>query len=321
MRHSFLAEITRRAEGLARHLRDAGQEALGRLRGTGSAGTPVSGRFLDLTFGNAGGQRAYRLYVPGGYRGRPVPLVVMLHGCTQSPEDFSTGTGMNDVAEAETFLVVYPAQTAAANQARCWNWFSPADQGRDRGETGLIAGITRAVMAAYAVDPRRVYVAGLSAGGAAAANVAAAYPDLYAAVGVHSGLCAGAARDLPGALAAMRDGAAGAAAPLPTIVFHGDRDTTVNPRNGDALVAATGGRLIRREECAVPGGRAFERSLYADASGRPAIEHWLVRGSGHAWSGGSPAGSYTDPAGPDAGREMWRFFKEHPRRITGPLGA
>ncbi|GJD62750.1 extracellular catalytic domain type 1 short-chain-length polyhydroxyalkanoate depolymerase [Methylobacterium frigidaeris] len=285
-----------------------------RLLGPHSGAAPSPGRFLSESFAGPPGRRAYRLYVPGGYRGRPVPLVVMLHGCTQSPEDFAAGTGMNALAEAETFLVAYPAQTRSANHARCWNWFNPADQGRDRGETGVIAGITRAVTAAYAVDPRRVYVAGLSAGGAAAANVATAYPDLYAALGVHSGLCAGAARDLPGALAAMRDGATGDAAAIPTIVFHGDRDTTVNPKNGAALIAATGGRLIRREGAQAPNGRAFEWSVYADPAGRPAFEHWVIHGSGHAWSGGSQAGSYTDPQGPDATREMWRFFRAHPRR-------
>ncbi|AWN51336.1 PHB depolymerase family esterase [Methylobacterium sp. 17Sr1-1] len=302
-------------EGVRDLARRAG-DGLARLRGGTRPGgaAPSPGRVLSETYAGPPGQRAYRLYVPGGYRGRPVPLVVMLHGCTQSPEDFAAGTGMDALAEAETFLVAYPEQTRRANQARCWNWFSPADQPRDHGETGVIAGITRAVMAAYAVDPRRVAIAGLSAGGAAAANVAAAYPDLFAALGVHSGLCALAARDLPGALAAMRDGAAGQAPPIPTIVFHGDRDATVNPKNGAALIAATGGRLIRREDGRSPNGRAFERSLYADETGHPAHEHWVIHGSGHAWSGGNPAGSHTDPQGPDAAREMWRFFREHPRK-------
>ncbi|MCF4128129.1 extracellular catalytic domain type 1 short-chain-length polyhydroxyalkanoate depolymerase [Methylobacterium sp. SyP6R] len=302
-----LGDLARWAEdGLARW-RD-------RLRGDRPRTAPSPGQFLSESFAGPPGRRAYRLYVPGGYRGRPVPLVVMLHGCTQSPEDFAAGTGMNVLADSETVLVAYPEQTRAANQARCWNWYSPGDQGRDSGEAGIIAGITRAVMTAYAVDPRRVFVAGISAGGAAAANVAAAHPELYAALGVHSGLCAGAARTLPGAIAAMRDGGTGTASPVPTIVFHGDRDTTVNPKNGAALATAAGGRLIRREEGRAGSGRTFERSLYADAAGRPAVEHWVIHGSGHAWSGGHPDGSYTDPQGPDATREMWRFFKEHPRR-------
>ncbi|ACL61805.1 extracellular catalytic domain type 1 short-chain-length polyhydroxyalkanoate depolymerase [Methylobacterium nodulans] len=272
------------------------------------------GLFLDRSFANAAGQRAYKLYVPRGYRGQAVPLVVMLHGCTQSPDDFAAGTGMNRIAEAETFLVAYPAQTAAANHARCWNWFNTTDQRRDRGEASIIAGIARAVMEDYAVDSRRVYVAGLSAGGAAAANLAAAYPDLFAAVGIHSGLCAGAASDLTSALRAMRDGAR-AVTPvrdaLPTIVFHGDQDSTVHPRNGAAIIAATGGTLLREEAGVSPNGRTWRRSILADGRGRPIFEHWVIQGSGHAWSGGDAAGSYTDPLGPDASREMWRFFREH----------
>ncbi|ACA20507.1 esterase, PHB depolymerase family [Methylobacterium sp. 4-46] len=280
------------------------------------AGEAGPGEFLSRHYANAAGQRAYKLYVPGAYRGRAVPLVVMLHGCTQSPDDFAAGTGMNRIADAETFLVAYPAQTAAANHARCWNWFNSADQRRDHGEASLIAGIARAVMEDYAVDPRRVYVAGLSAGGAAAANLAAAYPDLFAAVGIHSGLCAGAASGLPAAMRAMREGAEASSRPervLPTIVFHGDQDTTVHPRNGAAIIAATGGTLLREEAGVAPNGRAWRRSVLADESGRPRFEHWVVQGSGHAWSGGDAAASYTDPSGPDASREMWRFFLENPK--------
>jgi poly(hydroxyalkanoate) depolymerase family esterase len=292
---------------------------------------PDGGRFLAGSYGNQAGSRAYKLYIPSGYRGQAVPLVVMLHGCTQSPDDFAAGTRMNVLAEEHTCLVAYPAQAASANASKCWNWFSPRDQQRGQGEPSLIGGITRQVMRDYAVDPERVYVAGLSAGGAAAAIMGMTYPDLYAAIGVHSGLPCGAAGDLPSAFAAMQhgeavavpgsDSASGAGLSrriVPTIVFHGDRDTTVHPRNGDRIVAqsrATPMTDLRTtvQQGQVPGGHAYSRRLHSDASGQTILEHWVIHGAGHAWSGGSPAGSYTDPQGPDAAREMLRFFLEHRR--------
>ena len=251
----------------------------------------------------------------------------MLHGCTQSPDDFAAGTRMNAAAEESTCLVAYPGQTSSANLQKCWNWFSDGDQRRDGGEPSLIAGITREVMHDYAIDPQRVYVAGLSAGGAAAAIMGDAYPDLYAAIGVHSGLACGAARDMPSAFAAMQrgsdgfaPGAIGAARPgsqrrmVPAIVFHGDQDPTVNPRNGEAVVAqsAQGAALkLHAEAGQVPGGYAYHRTLHAEANGPTVIEQWVIHGAGHAWFGGSPTGSYTDPRGPDATGEMLRFFLEH----------
>lgn len=276
-------------------------------------------RFHTLSYAGAAGTRTYKLFVPSGYHGQPVPLVVMLHGCTQSPDDFAAGTRMNVAGEAQTFLVAYPAQPASANAQKCWNWFRPGDQRRDVGEPSLIAGITRAIARDYAVDTRRVYVAGLSAGGAAAAVMGDAYPDLYAAIGVHSGLACGAARDLPSALAAMKRGGlttAGHGPSMPAIVFHGDRDGTVDPSNGDGVAAqaAHGAALRDRIETGrSPGGHAYRRLVQTDAQGRTVIEQWTVYGAGHAWSGGSPAGSYTDPRGPDATGEMVRFFLEHPR--------
>lgn len=287
------------------------------------AATPDGATFLAATFSNQAGSRPYKLYVPSGYHGQPVPLVVMLHGCTQSPDDFAAGTRMNAMAEEHTCLVAYPGQTTAANHMKCWNWFKPDDQRRDQGEPALIAGITRQIMRDYAVDPRRVYVAGLSAGAAAAAVMGDTYPDLYAAVGVHSGLACGAASDVPSAMAAMRQGAppgmrreAGPSRAVPSIVFHGDRDSTVHPSNGDAVVAhASPGAPLRAQvqQGQVVGGHAYTRTIHADAAGRTRVEHWAVHGAGHAWSGGSPAGTYTDPRGPDATREMLRFFLEHPR--------
>jgi len=281
---------------------------------------PDGGRFVEGHYSNAAGSLAYKLFVPGGYHGQPLPLVVMLHGCTQSPDDFAAGTRMNFVADEQACLVVYPAQRSEANQAKCWNWFRRDDQQRDRGEPSLIAGITRQIMRDHAVDPRRVYVAGLSAGAAAAAVMGATYSDLYAAIGVHSGLACGAASDLPSAFIAMRQGGRSDGRvpddrpPVPTIVFHGDRDSTVHPNNGDQILQQF--RRTTRTQAKVHRGRAtgghgYTRTVHTDASGRDIFEHWTIHGAGHAWSGGSPAGSYTDPRGPDATREVLRFFLAH----------
>jgi poly(hydroxyalkanoate) depolymerase family esterase len=279
---------------------------------------PAGARFEERAYANHAGSRTYKLYVPSRYDGTPLPLVVMLHGCKQSPDDFAAGTQMNTLAEEKLFIVAYPAQSSAANPSHCWNWFSTADQQRDGGEASLIAGITRQIMRDVAVDPARVYVAGLSAGGAAAAIMGAAYPDLYAAIGVHSGLACGAARDMPSAFAAMRQGGAiprRDGKPMPTIVFHGDRDATVSPVNGDQVIAqskATAQLAPAVDRGQSAGGIAYTRTVQTDAGGRPVLEQWVLHGAGHAWSGGSAAGSYTDPRGPDASREMVRFFLQHP---------
>ena len=288
-------------------------------RGPGSAAPiPAGARFDEATFTNACGSRAYKLYVPSGYQGHAVPLVVMLHGCTQSPDDFAAGTKMNALAEEHLFLVAYPAQPQSANASKCWNWFNAGEQQRDRGEPSLIAGITRRIIADFSIDEGRVYIAGLSAGGAAAAIMGSAYPDIYAAIGVHSGLACGAARDMPSAFSAMSQGNAppplGRADHIPTIVFHGDKDRTVNPVNGDQVIAQSkaGARLrVTRTRGESAGGVAYRRTIQADDNDLPILEQWLVHGAGHAWSGGSAAGSYTDPRGPDASREMIRFFLRH----------
>jgi poly(hydroxyalkanoate) depolymerase family esterase len=270
------------------------------------------GRFDSHSFTNASGTRQYKLYVPSVYRGEPLPLVVMLHGCTQSPDDFAAGTRMNELAEEHGFVVAYPAQSQAANPNKCWNWFSRNDQQRERGEPSILAGIVGQVASQYAIDRARVYVAGMSAGGAMAATLAVTYPHLFAAVGVHSGLPHASANDLPSALAAMRSGGGrGTAAHVPTIVFHGDADTVVNPRNGEAIVAQwrsgqADGTPV--EETGIANGRAYTRRSVVGPSGRVELEQWVVRGAGHAWSGGNPAGSHTDAQGPDASREMVRFF-------------
>lgn len=289
---------------------------------------PPGARFETRTFDNRAGSRAYKLYVPSCYANEPLPLVVMLHGCTQSPDDFAAGTRMNELAQEQGFLVAYPAQPSSANPSKCWNWFSPNDQRRGNGEPSLIAGITQQIMADFAVDPARVYVAGLSAGGAAAAIMGATYPDLYAAIGVHSGLACGAARDMPSAFTAMRQGATGfiggGMQPIPTIVFHGDRDNTVNPVNGDRVIAqakatATLDVTVSRGQSA--GGIDYTRSIQADRAGHAVLEQWVLHGVDHAWSGGNLAGSFTDPRGPDASREMIRFFLAHPGRSSDRQNA
>ncbi len=303
-----------RIPGLGARLNDILAPATARA----PARAPDGSRFEQRSFANAAGVRAYKLYVPSGYSGQPLPLLVMLHGCTQSPDDFAAGTRMNDLAEEQTFLVAYPAQCRSANAGKCWNWFKSDDQRRDQGEPSLIAGITREIMADFAVDPGRVYIAGLSAGGAAAAIMGSVYPDLYAAIGVHSGLPHGAASDMPSAFAAMKKGGASRrekiGSGIPAIVFHGDGDTTVHPVNGHEVIAqakAGADHLVTVSSGVSEGGSQYTRTVHADENGRPMAEHWVLHGSGHAWSGGSPAGSFTDPRGPDASREMMRFFGQH----------
>jgi len=282
---------------------------------------PWPQRFRHAT---ARGRLDYILYVPSRVE-EALPLVVMLHGCTQSAEDFARGTRMNELAEEIGFVVAYPEQAQSANAQKCWNWFRPGDQAKDGGEPAMIAGITREIIAAHRIDPARVYVAGLSAGGAAAAIMADAYPDLYAAAGIHSGLACGSARDMPSAFAAMKGQGArparGSRAYVPVITFHGDRDNTVHPANSEQIHAAWASSpamasLERKvHEGVSPGGRNYRQTALVDNKGRSFAENWEIKGAGHAWSGGSPAGSYTDSTGPDASREMLRFFLQH--RLAG----
>jgi poly(hydroxyalkanoate) depolymerase family esterase len=302
----------------------------------------LHGEFLSRAFSNDAGRRTYKLFVPASYapaEGKAMPMVVMLHGCKQSPDDFAAGTRMNELAGQHGFLVVYPAQANNANGSKCWNWFRGEDQRRDGGEPSLIAGITREVASEYNVDQRRIFVAGLSAGAAMAVILGVAYPELYAAVGAHSGLPYAAAHDVTSAFSAMKGGAAHAGITklftaahsqparslntVPTIVFHGDADHTVAATNAIAIVEATVGAAdaeslqISTHDGVTATGSKFSRTVYTDSSaGNPVIEYWILHGAGHAWSGGSAQGSFTNPSGPDASAEMIRFFYSQARAGT-----
>lgn len=292
----------------------------------------AGGEFLMKEVATPDGPRRFKLYVPSSYdKSRPAPLMVVLHGCTQDPDDIARGTRFNSIAELKGILVAYPEQPQKANGLKCWNWFDAAHQKRDQGEPALIAEITRRVIAEYSVDARRVYIAGLSAGGAMALTVAYAYPELFAAAGIHSGIAYGAATSIGDAVKAMGVGAAdpaslssivengmGSRRYFPAIVFQGAADKSVKVVNVSHVVsqlsesyAAGGLKKISETQGLSDDGYHFSKIVYGN--GRPAIEEWIVDELGHAWSGGSSEGTYTDPKGPDAAKEMVRFFLEHPR--------
>lgn len=292
----------------------------GSIKNPRTAGVFEAHRFVSDT-----GELDYKLYVPAGLDTTRAPLLLMLHGCTQSPDDFARGTRMNALADAHGYVVAYPEQPSSRNANHCWNWFRRGDQQRESGEPAMLAALTRRLIATHGLDERRIYVAGLSAGGAMAAVLADTHPDIYAAIGVHSGLPVGLASDVPSAFAAMRSGASGRRAPspksvsrpVPAIVFHGDKDTTVHPSNGHGVIAqsldkdgvdaaaATGAQVARG---IAAGGRRYTRTVHTLADGSVAAEHWIIQGAGHAWAGGDAAGSYTDSLGPDASAQMLRFF-------------
>ena len=295
---------------------------------------------LERSYMNAAGTRNYKLFITAPLQGEAPPLFVMLHGCDQDAEGFAAGTRMNELAEECHAVVLYPEQCRMVNPMGCWNWHDIQHQSAAHGEPSLIAGMTRQVIAEHGIDPMRVYIAGLSAGGAMALIVGQQYPHLYAAVGVHSGVPSGVAIDLLSALRAMSYGPADETVRrsnarlrkshiVPTIVFHGDADETVHPSNGDAIHSlsrprnrrATGATVLPTHRSTKtrtrkrPGAHAVTRT-HSSRGGISNAELWVVHGGGHAWAGGSPEGTYTDSGGPDASREMVRFFLQQRRHAS-----
>jgi poly(hydroxyalkanoate) depolymerase family esterase len=290
-----------------------------------------AGQFISRQIDGVDGPRNYKLYIPSRYdKSHPAPLVVVLHGCTQDPDDIARGTRFNEIAEEKGFLVAYPEQPQKYTGLKCWNWFDAQHQQREKGEPALIAAITQCVINEYSIDPRRVYVAGVSAGAAMALTTAYAYPEVFAAAGIHSGIAYGAVTSIAGALNAMHSGAQdpsslpsavikgmGSARHFPAIVFQGKADKSVNLVNGEQIVSQLSALYapapLRKlaETTGEAGGYHYTRRIYGN--GKPYVEEWVIDELAHAWSGGSKAGTYTDPSGPDATKEMVRFFMEHPR--------
>jgi poly(hydroxyalkanoate) depolymerase family esterase len=275
-------------------------------------------RFSARTHQGAGGSMDYRLYVPADREQRNLALVLMLHGCTQDPEDFALGTQMNRLADEFGLIVAYPHQPRRANASGCWNWFDRRHQTRGSGEPDMLAGLAQALASEFTVGKDRIFAAGLSAGGAMAEILAATYPDVFEAIGVHSGLPYQSARDLPSAFAAMKGTAAGHAAPHLAndnarhprkVVFHGGADQTVHPVNGERIRDQhRSDRPKRINLDSETAGGGVNRTVLQDPEGRTVVEHWFVETGGHAWFGGDPRGTYTQSVGVDASRIMVRFF-------------
>jgi poly(hydroxyalkanoate) depolymerase family esterase len=293
--------------------------------------TILLGSFTEHTFKSDAGERQYWLYVPASLKAdKPASLIVMLHGCTQDGPDVARGTRLNEWAEREGFIVAYPQQSQAMNNLKCWNWFVPQHQTRESGEPAIIAGITREVMGKHKIDASRVFIGGVSAGAAMAGLAAAAYPELYSALALHSGPEFRAATNMGEALTAMKQGGPDPvqqgtyayqmmdkrARAIPVIVFHGAKDAVVFPVNGEQAAKqwistndhADDGAANNSLKIETSRGAGYARTV-AKGKQRALIEYWLYDELGHAWSGGSPDGTYTDPKTPDATAEMIRFFK------------
>lgn len=265
------------------------------------------------------GKRTYKIYIPSLVKttDAALPLIIMLHGCNQIPDDFARGTGMNLLAEEFGFIVVYPEQERKSQTNRCWNWYKRSDQMRGSGEPALTASLTNHIVSEHNIDPAKVYIAGLSAGASSALVTATTYPDIFAGVGVHSGMAVGSAHDTSSAMFAMRYGMPGQShvVPLPTIIFHGDADKVVNVRNSQYIAERANEpypQLRRTQRNGyTASGQKYTRTSYRLGKGRSFVEQWIVKDAGHEWSGGNRLGTFTNPNGPNASREMIRFLFAH----------
>lgn len=311
----------------------------------GAVSSSAAGSFTSKTYNG----RTYKLYVPSSYQGgAALPLVVMLHGCTQDPDQFAAGTQMNALAETEKFFVLYPEQPSSANSNKCWNWFDTAHQSRVSGEPALIAGMVNQIKSSYSIDADQVFVGGLSAGAAMSVIMGATYPDIFAAISVGAGLEYKAATSVTGAYTAMSSGGPNPIQQgdlaysamgehkrvVPVILFHGTADYTVAPINAHQILSQWAQTNDRASDGldnnniddtadqtlpgTVSGGRSYTHYIYKDTAGKTVMEKYMIEGMGHAWSGGSTSGSYTDPKGPNATKLSWNFFKNHPKNGDAP---
>jgi poly(hydroxyalkanoate) depolymerase family esterase len=301
------------------------------------AANAATGKLTSGDYASTAGSQHYQLYIPSSYRaGTPMPLVVGLHGCTQTADSFRRLTRWDALAEAKGFMVAFPEQDPNSNKLKCWNFFQDGHMHRSAGEPVKIAELTRYLERSYAVDPHRVYASGLSAGGAMASIMAATYPDLFAAIGIGSGCeyaataaCAGYKSADPAAAAQAAYKEMGSnARPIPFIAFEGDADTTVPPVNADQLVeqwlltddladdgAQNGSVQTRPSKTAfgqVSGGESYTTRTYLDNGRTELAQYWVVHGMNHAWSGGDASQQYADPKGPDETAAMYAFFASHP---------